>query len=151
TNSNTKTTTAQTDSIIPTSNGFIVKLADGSTATAIVANHGSGSLDPNVAAPSNAFNHLSGFMKLESLGLSGLAQILFQTAELADQTNDTFDFAHVGGTFHFTDINVGDRPSVTADFSSVTYTNATGAFTINAGQTSAPGLSALQFKDIAAT
>ena len=151
TNSNTKTTTAQTDSIIPTSNGFIIKLADGSIAQAFTANSGAGSLNPNVAPPSNNFNHLSGFLTLNSLGILGVPEVLFQTAELAGQTNDKFDFVHAGGTFHFEDINVGDRPSVTADFSSVTYTNAAGTFTINDGQTSAAGLSPLQFKDIAAT
>ena len=92
----------------------------------------------------------SGTLTLQSLGLTG-TQSAFLTAELPGKTGDVFDFAHVGGTFHFQDINVGDRPSVTADFTSVAYTNAIGTFTIANGQTSAPGLSALQFTDIATT
>jgi fibronectin-binding autotransporter adhesin len=149
-NSNTKTTTAFTDSIVPISNGLVFKLADGTTATALTLNS-LGSLPTGQGVQGNGLNHVSGTLTLQSLGLSGTVQNGFLTAELAGKTGDVFDFASVGGTFHFQDINVGDRPSVTADFTSVAYTNAFGTFTVANGQTSAPGLSALQFTDIATT
>ena len=149
-NSNTKTTTAFTDSLVPISNGLVFKLADGTTATALTLNS-LGSLPTTPGLLGNPLNHVSGTLALQSLGLSGTVQNGFLTAELAGKTGDVFDFASVGGTFHFQDINVGDRPSVTADFTSVAYTNALGSFTVANGQTSAPGLSALQFTDIATT
>jgi len=151
-NSNTKTNSPFNDSITP-QQGPVIKLANGPTATPIFVITGTngGSSTPPPNQQSNGLSHISGTLTLQSLNPSGLAQSAFLTAELAGKTGDIFDFASVGGTFHFGDFNLGDRPSVTADFASVTYTNANGAFTLAAGQTLAPGLSALQSADIAAT
>ena len=151
TNSNTKTNFAFTDSIVPVSHGLVFKLADGTTATQILVNVGAGSPNTTPGLLGNPVNHVPGTLTLQSLGLTGTVQTGFLTAELAGKTGDVFDLAHVGGTFHFQDVNVGDRPFVTADFTSVAYTNANGTFTIANGQASAPGLSALQFTDIATT
>src|SRR5205823_2449686 len=112
-----------TDSIVPISYGLVFKLADGTTATTLTVNS-LGSPPTGQGVQGNPLNHVSGTLTLQSLGLTGTTQSAFLTGELAGKTGDVFDFAHVGGTFLFQDINVGDRPYVTADFRSVAYTNA---------------------------
>jgi len=153
-NSNTKTNSPFNDSITP-QQGPIIKLASGPTAIPIIAITGDslGSSTPPPTPQTPGPFHVPGTLRLQSLNTAGLVQSSFAASELAGKTGDIFDFQHVGGTFHFQDINLGDRPSVTAEFGSVIYTDAAhNSFTIANGQTSAPsGLSNLQFADIAAT
>src|SRR5262249_1886909 len=124
-----------------------------STATPlfVVTGSSNGSSTPPPILELGAIVHVSGTLTLQSLNISGLPQSGFGVAELAGKTGDAFDFESVGGAVPFQDSNGGDRPAVTADFTKVVYTNTGGSFTINSGDTSAPGLSALKFADISAT
>ena len=154
TNNNTKTASAFGSST-PDNGQQITFQQNGTTATGIVQT-AANTTQTNSASSGNGSGgqgptHLSGTLTLTSLGLSG-PQTTFGTSEITGHTGDKFSPDHVGGTLQYTDLNPADQPVVTADFTSVTYTNAKGSFVIGAGQTTpTSGLSSLQFADIMAT
>src|SRR5581483_5432096 len=71
-------------------------------------------------------------------------QTAFFAVEIPGKTNDAVDLDQINFQVGFTDINVGDRPTATADFSSFTYKDVH-------GNDVTASLSALQKADIAAT
>ncbi len=144
-NTNTKTTTAQTDTLNPELVGPVFKLADGTTATPIflVTNPGGGN-GPSVPNPNGGLTlqHIDGPPKVVVVDASGHPATGFGLTELPGKTGDTTDQDTVIGKVNFVDINPGDTPTVKVDFSSFVYQNA---------QHQNLTLNALQQQDIAAT
>jgi fibronectin-binding autotransporter adhesin len=126
-NTNTKTTTAQTDTINPDLFGPTFKLASGAIATPVflIVNPGSGN-DPASSNPNGGLSlqHIPGPPIVVSLDASGKPTTGFGVTELAGKTGDATDHDIVVGKVNFADINAGDQPTVKADFSSFTYQNA---------------------------
>ena len=147
---NTKTNSPSNDSITP-QQGPLIKFASGATALPIfvVVNTSTNSTTSTQLSDFSLLQHVPGAPIVHVFNAAGQETTTFATAELNGQTGSIFPDS-VGGRITFQDINAGDRPAVTADFSSATYTNASGSFTIANGQTSAPGLSSAQLADISA-
>jgi FecR protein len=144
-NPNTKTTTAQTDTLNPELIGPTIQLANGTTATPIflVTNPGGGNGPsvPNLnGGPSLV--HIAGPPLAAVLDASGHPTTTFGLTELPGKTGDATDQDTIIGNVDFVDINPGDRPTVKVDFSSFVYQNA---------QHQNLTLNALQQQDIAAT
>jgi len=145
-NSNTKHTSPGNDTLNPLDQGLIIKTADGATAfpTFLVLRGPSDSpLPTNSTTPGLLLFHIAG--PPTAIVLNQLSQVTtsFATAELLGRTGDGA-LDSVGGTVRFTDFNAIDRPTVSVDFSSFTFKNAS--------QVDVTGtLSPVQLADIAAT
>ncbi|MBV8924702.1 MAG: VCBS domain-containing protein, partial [Bradyrhizobium sp.] len=141
-NTNTKSTSPSTDSIIPTSQPLIIKLAEIIATTTTVNLTGSGATQA-ASTPSESTHHIAGAPTVYIANILGVATTSFLISELPGQTGSPLPDASAG-IVTFGDINVGDQPSVSAAFSSFSYKNAK-------GQDVTASLSPLQLADIAAT
>ena len=145
-NSNTKHTSPGNDTLNPLDQGLIIKTADGAAALPtflVLKGPGDSATTTNSTAPGLLLFHIA--EPPTAIVLNQLSQVTtsFATAELLGRTGDvTID--SVGGIVRFTDINAVDRPTVSVDFTSFTYRNAS--------QVDVTGkLSPVQLADIAAT
>jgi fibronectin-binding autotransporter adhesin len=146
-NTNTKTTTAQTDTLNPDLFGPTFKLASGAAATPVflVVNPSSGN-GPASSNPNGGLSlqHIPGPPIVAVLDASGEPTTGFGVTELVGKTGDAADQDIVVGKVNFADVNAGDKPTVKAEFSSFTYQNAQ-------HQDATAKLNALQLADIAKT
>jgi VCBS repeat-containing protein len=145
-NTNTKLTTNFTDTITQDANSLLIKTASGATAqltyvnTATPANSGP---QQNQVDKGPTNGRIPGAPDARSLDLNGNVKTAFTLTEVGNQTGVTTPDS-VSGKVTFLDFNLGDRPTVKVDFTSVTYQNA------HHDDVTA-GLSALQKADVAAT
>jgi VCBS repeat-containing protein len=145
-NSNTKHTSPGNDTLNPLDQGLIIKTADGAAAlpTFLVLKGPSDSATTtNSTTAGLLLFHIA--EPPTAIVLNQLSQVTtsFATAELIGRTGDGA-LDSVGGIVRFTDINAADRPTVSVDFTSFTYRNAS--------QVDVTGkLSPVQLADIAAT
>ena len=142
-NTNTKSTSPSTDSIIPTSSPLIIKLAETLITTQTVTVPGS-STPPPPPTLSDSPHHIAGppaFHITNAFGVETTS--FFASGELPGVTGSLLPDG-AGGIVSFSDINLGDRPTVSAAFSSFVYKNAH-------GQDVTGALSPLQLAGIAAT
>src|SRR6185437_15071690 len=124
-NTNTKSTSPSTDSIIPTSSPLIIKLAETLITTQTVTVPGS-STPPPPPTLSDSPHHIAGppaFHITNAFGVETTS--FFASGELPGVTGSLLPDG-AGGIVSFSDINLGDRPTVSAAFSSFVYKNAHG-------------------------
>ena len=115
----TKSTTHFTDSINPNLiSGQPIKTANGITATPIflITNPGGNSQQSSGSNGQNSAFHISGAPTAVLLDLNGHPKSSFALNDIG--------LAKVGGLVNFVDINAGDTPTVTVNFSSFSYQNA---------------------------
>ncbi len=114
-NPNTKLTTNFTDSIVP--ENFFVKIASGEFVPVSVqlVNVPGGPAPAPPPGPGDKIVHIPGPPQAGALG-GAVAEKIDLTASPA--------LASISGIVNYVDINVGDTPSVSAQFSSFTYKNA---------------------------
>ncbi|MBV9559680.1 MAG: VCBS domain-containing protein [Bradyrhizobium sp.] len=145
-NSNTKSTSPFNDSTIPHSDNIIIKLADGSSATAIFQNinFAGSTQSTGSGGPGNSLVHVPGPPTVVVIDPSGNVTTKFSFSELLGKTGDAADLDTVVGKVTFADVNAGDQPTVKVDFSSFSYQDA-------AHNDVTSKLSTLQLADIAAT
>ncbi|MDR3661159.1 MAG: hypothetical protein P4L86_12345, partial [Mycobacterium sp.] len=124
--SNTKTLDHFTDSIIPqTFAPTMLAFGPPVTPTGPVVNTQAGS-SPTSGTPQTDIGHIGQAPSATSLSPDGHDTKSFQTSELFGKTGDTADFDTVSGRLNFSDINLGDRPTVSSKFESFAYTDAHG-------------------------
>ncbi len=112
-NTNTKTTTAQTDTLNPELVGPGIKLADGTTATPIYLNENSNSSSSTSSPQSNPNVGLS----LQHIDLPPTVVVVNASLHGAG-TKGGSAIDTVSGTISFADINAGDAPTVKVTFDS---------------------------------
>lgn len=145
TNNNTKLTTNFTNTIVPDS-GFSIKSASGAIVIPTFVNlaNNANSQGPGQDTAPFYILRIPGPPQAVVVNGHGQPATAFSTSELADRTGDSADFNTIEGAVNFVDLNLGDRPTVTVDFTSFTYQSAS-------HDDVTATLSALQLADIKAT
>ena len=128
-NTQTKTTTAQTDTINPLLIGTPVRLANGTSATPIFAikgDAGTGGTTQSLDQLLNGLFHIAGPPTLAILDTQGVETTSFSVVRQIVTSGNALGMDSTGGTVVFQDINRGDSPSVSATFASFKLLNANG-------------------------
>jgi fibronectin-binding autotransporter adhesin len=124
-NSNPKTTTAQTDSIVPITT-FVVFNPNG-TQVPVTVTHldfGDRSSSGGGGNGGNSPFHIGGTLRGAVVDASGQLTSNFAINELTGKTGDAVNLDTASGRINFVDINAADRPTVSATFQSFAYQNA---------------------------
>ncbi len=134
TDQNTKVTSNETDSINPLLNVQTIKTASNVTIIAIFESgntSGSGTNPQSLTPQGLLLSHVPGPPQMQIFDTHAVQTTSFTAV-------DNFGFNTIGGNVAFQDINVGDRPTVSASIASFVYVNAQGqTVTPNAQQMAA--------------
>jgi VCBS repeat-containing protein len=123
-NSNPKTTTAQTDSIIPITT-FVVFNLNGTQVPVTVTHLDFGDRSASGGGTTGIPpSHIAGTLRGSVVDASGQLTSNFAINELTGKTGDTVNLDTTSGKLNFVDVNVGDRPTVSATFQSFSYQSA---------------------------
>jgi VCBS repeat-containing protein len=125
TNPNTKLADHHTDAPIPVTSSLIT-LADGASALPkfLLVNSSDKSSASGSGGTPKSLDHIDGPPTIAVVDTKGDPATSFSVLERGGTTGDIADHDAVSGNVNFVDINVGDRPTVTAKFNSFTYQNA---------------------------
>ena len=128
TNPNTKSADNHSGSSVTPQPDQLIKLADGTTAvvTTVTVNAADKSSSQTSIGTGRQIDHIDGPPAIAVVDLGGkvATPVSFAVTELVGKTGDAADVDTVSGKVNFVDINLGDRPTVTAAFNSFTYQNA---------------------------